>query len=326
MKKIVFAVAAAALGCAAIELPLLERFDAATDTQGSLLNGASIVEDAGLEKGALKLTGDATANRIIYSASLPITGGNTYALAFNYKTGKLQNYTFRVDVLYNGVKAKPESYNMVANDLRWAQKQVVFTAPEGATSATLRMRLVKAPAGSTLLVDNLRLEQKSTDTPSKINLCEFATDFTEWSLDKYPVFDHFMPGPGASIVKDAAVAKSGDTCFKATGDATPMQYALYIDNICTEPNAKYSFDGAYKATDAFKATATGILIFFYKDATGKAIGQSRFPIRATAGEWKPIQHTLTAPENCAFVDIGLNMRNAANTEYILLDQLSFKKQ
>ena len=92
----------AAMLCAAAELPLLERFDSTANLKGTLSNGAELAIDEGLEKGALKASGDGAPNRIIYSVDLPATGGKQYALALDYRTSKLQNYAFRIDVIYKG--------------------------------------------------------------------------------------------------------------------------------------------------------------------------------------------------------------------------------
>ncbi len=324
-KKITIA-SLAALLCAAADLPLLERFDATDAVNGNLLNGAAIDTAAGLDKGALKAEGNGQGNRVLYTTRLPLTGGNSYAMSLNYRTSKINNYSFRVDVVYEGVKGKNQSYNMIASNVRWMQKTFDFTAPEGTTSATVRMRLVRAAAGSSLLVDNFRIEQVTEGTANTVHLTEFATDFNEWSLDKHPVLDHFMPGPGGSIVKDPAGAKSGDSYFKAIGNGTAMQYALYIDNIKMQGGANYVFEGSLKATDAFRHNANGMLIFFFKDANGTAVGQSRFHIRNTGDEWKDIKHQFAVPANCAWLDIGLNMRDRKENDIIQFDRISLKRQ
>ena len=316
----------AALFCAAAELPLLERFDTADALSGNLLNEAAVEAELGLDKGALKAQGTGAVNVVIYNVMLPLTGGNNYAMSLNYRTEKMQNYAFRIDVLYESVKGKNESFNMIASNFRWMQKSFEFTAPEGATSATVRMRMVRAPEGSKLLVDNLKVEQLLPDVPGKIFIADFSTDFNGWCLDAHPVFDHFMPGPGGSIVKDAAQAKAGDSFFKAVGDNSKMQYALYIDNIKVNGNGNYVFQAAMKAADVYRQNANGMIIFFFKDAKGTAIGQSRFHIRPTGNEWKDIKHSFSVPEKCAFIDIGLNLRERTPEDAILLDCISFKQQ
>ncbi|MBO4513115.1 MAG: hypothetical protein J5746_10130 [Victivallales bacterium] len=324
MRKLFILLALAAVMTFAADFPLLERFDEGAPLKGQLQEGASIAPDAGVEKGALCAIGDGSKNRIIYSVDLPVEGGKQYALAFNYRTEKLANYTFRVDVVYKG-GGKPESFNMIASSWRWLHRTYEITAPEGAKGATLRLRLVGAPAGSRLLVDFLRMAPMVNGIAKGIHITDFETAFDGWRFDRHLIFDHFMPGPGGSVVNEWKEAKVGEAFFQAKGNGAPMQYALYIDNIKVTGNCNYIFEAWYKATKDFINNANGMLIFFYKDAKGNAIGQSRFHIRYTNGAWKEIVHSFTVPENCAWVDIGLNMRKMKEKEVIQLDHIRFKQ-
>ena len=117
-----------------------------------------------------------------------------------------------------------------------------------------------------------------------------------------------MPNAGrASIENEWRKAKVGEAFLQASGSGEPMQYAFYIENIVLKPRHNYIFEAWLNATDSFSFAANGILIFFYKDAAGKAIGQSRYHIRPTAGEWKEFAHAFTPGKQC-LADIGMNMR------------------
>ncbi len=326
MKKILALITMAAMFCClAVDFPLLERFDSPDSIKGTVSGGAVVSKDMGVEKGALQAIGDGSPNKVIYSVELPAQGGKSYALAFNYRTENLQNYAFRIDVLFEGAAAKPMSWNLVASRHRWTHKIYEFTAPDGVTGATLRLRLTGAPKGSQLLVDFLRMAPMVNGIARGIHITDFETAFDGWIFNKHLIFDHFMLAPGSSIVNEWKEAKVGEAFLKAVGTGEPMQYAFYIDNLKVTGNCSYIFEAWHKATDIFRFNAKGMLIFFYKDANGKAIGQSRYHIRPTGGEWKEFLHTFTVPANCEWVDIGLNMRRLKETDVILFDHMRFKQ-
>lgn len=309
---------------------LLERFDDNAATRGKLLKGATLEAAAGLERGALKAVGSNESLQYFYSFDLAASPGEEYAFSLNYRTSaKLPGGTLLALVVFEGVRGEkppPSIYFRLPNSpARWMHRQFRFTVPAGAVKSRLMLRLANAPEGEWALIDHLRLAPVVDGRAKGIDLTEFETTFDQWQFNRHLVFDHFMPGPGGTVVNEWREAKIGEAFFRAAGDGTPMQYAMYIDNLRIEPGNNYIFEAWLKATDNFRFNGNGILIFFYKDAEGKPAGQSRYHIRPTGGEWKEFVHTFTAPENAVMLDIGLNLRNQPANEFIQLDHLRFKR-
>ena len=308
---------------------ILERFDT-TDTRGTLNNGAVIDPQAGLERGALVATGNGTKMQYFYSYEMPVTPGETFALALNYRTtdnfpttGWLAVVAFTPEP---GKTAPPSFYGRsyrMSN--RWMHRRHEFTIPDGVRKARVLLRFDNVPDTEQLRIDNLRVAPVIDGIAKGIDLTDFETDFDQWSFDRHLIFDHLMPGPGASIENEWRKAKVGEAFLQAKGSGEPMQYAFYIENIVLKPQHNYIFEAWLNATDSFSFAGNGILIFFYKDANGKAIGQSRYHIRPTAGEWKEFAHTFTAPENSAWLDIGMNMRKMTANDVIQLDHIRLRQ-
>lgn len=307
---------------------LLERFDE-EPAIGKILGGAAIDPQGGLERGALKVTGNGQSLQYFYRYDVAGKPGDKFAVALDYKTtpGLVSN-TFLILVTFDPAKGgqAPASvyFKLPKSSARWLHRQFEFTIPEGAVNTHIMLRLAGVPASESAWIDHFRVAPVVDGVAKGIDLETFETSFEDWSFDRHLIFDHFMPGPGGKVVNEWREAKIGEAFFQASGDDTPMQYALYIDDIKVKPNANYVFEAWYQATDGFKFQGNGILIFFYKDAEGKAVGQSRFHFRPTGGEWKELLHSFTTPENCAFVDIGLNMRNRKPEEFIRLDHIRLK--
>ncbi len=307
---------------------LLERFDAAPST-GKILGGATLDPAGGLELGALKAVGNGQNLQYFYNYDVSGKPGEQFAIALNYKTTPaFVNNSFLIIVTFDPVKGRktPGSlyFRMPKSPARWSHRQFEFTMPEDAVRAHVMLRLAGVPASEAVWVDFLRVVPKVDGKAKGVDLESFETTFDGWSFDKQLIFDHFMIGSGGKIRNEWREAKVGEAFFQADGDQSPMQYALYIENIKVKPRGNYLFEAFYQATENFKFKGNGILIFFYKDAEGKAIGQSRFYFTATGGQWKELTHPFTTPEQCAFVDIGLNIRNMGPEQNIKLDHPRFK--
>ncbi len=307
---------------------LLERFDSEA-LSGKLIGGAVIAPGEGLEQGALKVSGNRGNYQYFYNYDIAAKPGEKYAVALNYRTSeKFDNGALMLMVTFvpeKGKKAPASLYfRLYRSHERWSHRRFEFTMPEGAVKAQIRLRMSGAPADYTAWVDFLRAAPVKDGVAKGIDLEEFETAFDGWQFDKQLIFDHFMIGPGGKIRNEWREAKVGEAFFQANGNGSAMQYALYIENIRVKPLGNYIFEAFYQATDDFKFNSNGMLIFFYKDAQGKAIGQSRFFIKSTRGQWKELLHTFTVPEKCAFVDIGLNIRRINEKHSIKLDHLRFK--
>lgn len=308
---------------------ILERFDT-PDLRGELSRGAAIDPQGGLERGALVVSGNGESMQYFYTCEINATPGETYALALNYKTSaEFPNSGLLAIVAFTPERGQtaPASvyFRLPRMAQRWSHRRFTFTIPEGAHKARILLRLAGVPESGQVRIDHLRLAPVVDGIAKGIDLTGFETDFDQWKFDRHLVFDHFMPGPGASIENEWRKAKVGEAFFQAVGSGEPMQYALYIENIVLRPRRNYIFEAWLNASKSFSFNGNGILIFFYKDAEGKAIGQSRYHIRPTNGEWQEFAHTFSAPENCAWLDIGLNMRNMKTNDIIQLDHLRFRE-
>lgn len=325
MRKLIGLLLFCACGLAAADT-LLERFDE-LPVHGKLLEGAALQPDGGVERGALKAVGNGKSLQYFYSYELNAKAGETYRVALNYKTSG--QAPFLLLVVFDppkGGKAPPSIYfRLPRTGERYVHRQFTFTVPEGAAKARILLRLAGAPETEWVLVDFLRLAPVADGVAKGIDLTEFETLFDQWEFNRHLVFDHFMLGPGGAIIHEWKEAKIGEAFFRANGNGQPMQYPLYIDNLTVQPNTNYIFEAWIKATAAFRFNGNGMLIFFYKDENGKALGQSRYHVRPTDGEWVELLHSFTTPEKCAFVDIGLNIRNQPATEFVQLDHLRFRK-
>jgi hypothetical protein len=309
------------------DVNLLERFDA-TSALGQIRSGAQIAPGTGLEKGALKVVGNNKKNQCFYIYTMDVKPGQKYVIGFNYLTSNsLIHNTFITQVVFEPLKGHPAPrtiYFREPRSARWKHRLHEFTIPANARKARVMLRLVKAPATAWVLVDHFRIGTVRDGLARGIELTEFETSFDDWRFDRHLIFDHFMIGAGGSIVNEWRKAKVGEAFFKAVGSKEPMQYALFIENLKIQPGRNYVFEAWLKATASFAFNGNGILIFFYKDAAGRAIGQSRYHIRPTAGKWIEFTHCFTTPPVAATLDIGLNMRNMKSSEFIQLDHLRFK--
>ena len=330
MKKLFTAALLAGAAFSGMTDVVLERFDDPKMTTGTIIpgGGAEIILSGGVERGALKAVGQKKNLQYIYSHDVYGKPGDKFAVALNYTSTAPVANNFMVLVLYQtkdkGKTIGSSYFKLGLSMTRWTHRQFEITLPEGATKAIVMLRLVNVPAAGEVKVDFFRIAPIVDGIAKGIDLESFDTTFDGWQFDKHLIFDHFMPGRGGKVVNEWREAKVGEAFFQAEGSGEPMQYALYIDNIRVKPTSNYVFEAWYKATSNFQFHANGMLIFFYKDKNGKALGQSRFHIRPTNNEWKELLHAFTTPENCAFVDIGLNMRKMKPEDKIKLDHIRFK--
>ncbi|MBQ9337600.1 MAG: hypothetical protein IJS14_09945 [Lentisphaeria bacterium] len=323
MKTLLSLLAVLAASALPAEVTLLERFD--TDkVAGKLGPGAVLVADAGLEKGALTATGNGNPFQYFYTYAFPVKPGEKYSFGLDYRTPvKFPGTRLMAVIVYHAPKGAkvPASqlFRLSASGGFWTHRLFDFTVPEGASGAELRLRLVKCGPQDRVAVDFLRLAPQG-----KLDLTEFETAFDQWSFDRHLIFDRFMMRPGARIVGEWKEAKVGEAFFQADGNQTPMQYPLYIEDITVVPGQNYVFETWAKCTDSFRYPAKGMLIFFFTDANGKAVGQTRLHLRDTKGEWKEFSHSFTTPANAVRMSIGLNFRKISPQEYVRLDHLRFR--
>ena len=312
---------------ATLPVPYLERFDAPLE---KMLPHTAIAEGMGLEKGALEVTGAKESNQIGFLVPFDVTPGEQYAFQLVYKTTKnVTSNTFIAQaVFYNDKGTKqvaPTTYFKYAGSpSRFTHRLGVFTVPENCGHVKLMLRFAGMATDAKVWVDNLRIGKVGPNgEPKAILLDNFDTTFDSWDLNHHLVFERFCMGNGGKIVQEWKQAKIGEAFFQCNGSLEPMQYSLMIENLVLKPQRNYILEGYYKATDDFVFNGHGILIFFQKDINGKAIGQTRFHIRETKGEWKPFTHTFTTLPDCYAVDIGLNTRRMKPEEYVCLDHLRF---
>ena len=325
-------IAVAALSCSmllaeALPIIFIERFD---NTSAKYPDGVSIEPDAGIEKGALAVEGRRQNYQIAYTKTFDVKPSEQYAFALQFKTSSnFPNQNFITLVVFRDKKGKQCADSVYFRhprcSSRFMHRMGTFTVPENTATASVMLRLVNVPESEKLWVDNLRIGKVRDDgTVKGITLDCFDVSFDNWRLDSYLLFERLMLGPGGSIVNEWKQAKVGEAFFRCTGSKEPMQYSMMIENLNVAENSNYVFEGFYKAGKDFDFNGHGILIFFQKDKDGKALGQTRFHIRDTEGEWKPILHTFTTPPNCKFIDIGLNTRNMKPEEELCLDHIRFR--
>lgn len=314
---------------AALPNNYLERFDAPLP---EMREGTAIAENAGLEKGALEVSGLANANQIAHVLTFDVKPGEKYAFALVFRnTPKVVGGTFITQaVFYDEAGRKqvaPTTYfKHPSSHTRYMHRYGIFEVPENCGKVRLMQRMAGLKAGEKVWIDNLRAGKVGPNgQPKAILLDSFDTTFDAWDLNHHLVFERFCMGNGGKIVQEWKAAKIGEAFFQANGSLEPMQYSLYIDNLCVKPQCNYVLEGYYKATDDFRFNGHGILICFQKDKNGKAVHQTRFHIRNTDGEWKPFTHVLTTHPDCCAIDIGLNTRHMKPEEYVCLDHLRFKE-
>ena len=308
---------------------ILERFDDPKRVTGTIEsgNGGELILTGGVERGMLRAVGQNKNLQYFYNHDVSGKPGDKFTVALNYTSTASVRNNFMLVVLYQTTEKRKTLgstiYKLGPSTSRWTHRQFEFTLPQGADKAQVLLRLANVPPSGIVKVDFFRIAPVINGRAKGIDLETFDTTFDDWRFDKHLIFDHFMLGRGGKVVNEWREAKVGEAFFQAEGSGEPMQYAFYIDNIKVKPNSNYVFEAWLKATENFKFSANGILIFFYKDKSGKAVGQSRYHIRP-AREWKELIHAFTTPENCAFVDIGLNMRKMKAEDKIKLDHLRFK--
>ncbi|MBQ7650903.1 MAG: hypothetical protein IJS15_08085 [Victivallales bacterium] len=311
----------------ALPMVFIERFD---NTSAKCHEGACIESGAGIEKGALAVEGRRQNYQIAYTKTFDAVPGEQYAFALQFKTSaNFPNLNFITLVVFRDAKGKQcaESayFRHPRSSSRFMHRTGVFTVPEKTATVSVALRLVNVPESEKLWVDNLRIGKVRKDgTVKVITLDSFDVSFDNWRLDSYLLFERMMFGPGGSIVNEWKQAKVGEAFFRCQGSEEKMQYSMMIENLNVVENSNYVFEGFYKAGKDFDFNGHGILIFFQKDKDGRALGQTRFHIRDTKGEWKPILHTFTTPPNCKFIDIGLNTRNMRPEEEVCLDHIRFR--
>ena len=321
MKKFfIFFTGLAALSLAAAQVNLFERFDQ-MPVKGTLMGGGKIAPASGVEKGALAAKGNGNNYQYIYQYKFPVKPGEKYTVTFNAKAPAPGLFVF---VFFQAEKGKPAipprviKVGSTANN--WTFRIFDFTVPAGAVSGDLRLRLVKCPSSQEFFIDHLRLAPKG-----KLDMTDFETAFDGWVFNKHLIFDRFMMRNTGTIVNEWKEAKVGEAFFKAVGNGERMQYPLYIENLDVIPGCNYQFTAFLKASTSFRFPNNGMIIFFYKDAKGRPVGQSRYHIRATNGEWKEFTHAFTVSPKAVKLDIGLNMRKMPQAEFVQLDHIRFRK-
>ena len=323
MKKILICLtglAACLLGAAQVNL--FERFDQ-IPSKGQLTGGAKIAPDAGVEKGALTANGNGKNFQYIYQYKFPAQAGEKYSITLNAKTSGSSSGLMAV-MLFHAPKGKPAIkpmyFRIGATGGNWMFKIFDFTVPEGAVAGELCLRLVQAPQSQQVWIDHLRLAPQG-----KLDMTDFETAFDGWVFNKHLIFDRFMMRNTGTIVNEWKEAKVGEAFFKAVGNGAKMQYPLYIENLSVIPGCNYAFTAFIKASESFRFPNNGMIIFFYKDAKGRPVGQSRYHIRATGNEWKEFTHAFTVSPKAVKLDIGLNMRKMPAKEFVQLDHIRFRK-
>ena len=310
----------AAVSLAAAQVNLFERFDQ-LPTKGTLMGGSKITPASGVEKGALTARGNKNNYQYIYQYKFPVKAGEKYTVTFNVKAPAPGLFVF---ILFQGEKGKPAipphvvRVGSTANN--WNFRIFDFTVPAGAVSGDLRLRLVKCPPSQEFFIDHLRLAPKG-----KLDMTDFETAFDGWVFNKHLIFDRFMMRNTGTIVNEWKEAKVGEAFFKAVGNGARLQYPLYIENLAVTPGCNYAFTAFIKASESFRYPNNGMIIFFYKDAKGRPVGQSRYHIRNTDGEWKEFTHGFTVSPKAVMLDIGLNLRKMPAKEFVQLDHIRFKK-
>jgi len=308
---------------------MLERFDH-PDIQGQISGGAIVALEGGLEKGALQVSGTNNASQTIYSVDFAVAPAQAYSFSFNFRTSNQfpgSNLHVRVE-FYNAdgekVTAGNPLWRLTRTNNIWRRRQFEVVAPESARRASIYLCLVRIPQEERVWIDNFCLEPFPDGLPHKVNLSSFETTFDDWRLDRQPLFDHFMISSGR-IIQDWQNAKVGEAYFEAYGNSAKMQYPLYIDNIRVKPNHDYIFQAWMQADENFSFDGNGMIIFFFRDIDGNNCKPHAAPylkIRPSR-DWKAISHSIRTPENCAFVDIGLNLRNQPASSTVRLDHLRF---
>lgn len=306
----------------------IERFDADEIMPGAVISGgASVVADAGLEKGALVCTGNGEPNQIAYLYAFDVQPGEKYAWAMHLHTeGNVVSNTIITQAVFldkAGKQAAPTTYfKHYACADRFMHRTGVFQIPENCAKVQLMLRLAGVAPDCKAFFDNLRIAKCDENGWAKgISFDSFDCAFDGWCLDRYLLFERFSIATGGHIVNEWKEAKVGEAFFEVRGTEAPMQYSLWIENINVKPGFDYRFDAWYKATDDFIYTGHGILIFFYKDDEGRDLGQSRFHIKNTKDEWKQLVHGFQTPEGCTRLTIGLNTRNMKPEEFVRLDHV-----
>lgn len=305
----------------------LERFDVPLP---EMRDGTSIAENMGLEKGALEVSGLENSNQIAHVLAFDVNPGEQYAFALVFKNTKgVVGGTFITQAVFYDEKGTkqvaPTTYfKHPSSPARYMHRYGIFDIPENCRHVKLMQRMAGMKNGEKVWIDNLRAGKVGPNgQPKAILLDSFDTTFDAWDLNHHLVFERFCMGNGGKIVNEWKKAKIGEAFFQANGSLEPMQYSLYIDNLCVKPQCNYILEGYYKATDDFQFNGHGILICFQKDKNGKPVHQTRFHIRNTNGEWKPFTHVLTTHPDCCAIDIGLNTRNMKPEEFVCLDHLRF---
>ena len=321
MKKYLIAALLSSLFALQAQHNLFERFDTPA-CKGGLSNGGMIDLKAGVEKGALTARGNKKNFQYIYAYKFPVAAGEKYTLTFNIRTSGSTGIWAMI--LFDAEKGKkapaPIYFKVGATGNNWSFRIFDFTIPQGAVQAGLRLRLAGVPSSQQVWIDNLRIAPQG-----KLHMTDFETAFDDWQYNRHLIFDRFMMRNTAKIINEWKEAKVGEAFFRATGNGAKMQYPLYIENLSVTPGCSYIFTSFLKASASFRYPNNGMIIFFYKDAAGKPVGQSRYHIRATDGEWKEFTHTFTVSPKAVMLDIGLNMRKMSENEFVQLDHIRFRK-
>ena len=323
----VTALSCSVLFAEALPIVFIERFD---NVSMKCAEGASIEADAGLEKGALAVEGRRQNYQIAYNKTFDAAPGERYSFALQFKTSaNFPNQNFITLAVFRDAAGRQCAESVYFRHprcpSRFMHRTGTFIVPEKTATVSVMLRLVNVPESEKLWVDNLRIGKVNENGYVKgITLDSFDVSFDKWCLDSYLLFERMMLGPGGEIVNEWKQAKVGEAFFRCKGSEEPMQYSMMIENLNVVENSNYVFEGFYKAGKDFDFNGHGILIFFQKDKNGKAIGQTRFHIRDTGGEWKPIMHTFTTPQGCEFIDIGLNTRRMRPEEEVCLDHIRFR--
>ena len=285
-----------------------------------------ILKQGGLDgKGVLNAIGNGEANQ--YPATfkpVPVKAGESYGFSFNYKTGNdLPNSSaiFAVSFLDSNGKTAGQKNIVLYKSEEWKYICEIIPVPGNAATMQIKLRLNKVPDTAQLFFDNIKLAALKDN--KDFFMTDFKTVFEPWD-DSQKLFEHFSFGEGGKILNDWKQAKVGEACLTAVGNDKTMQFPFWIYKIKADEKRIYSFEFEYrtiKENAVFDSNA--MLIFYFKDANNKAVGQFRIGLTGTNGDWKTLKKEMTTPEGTQFIDMCLNLRNVTPNTSIYIDNVNF---
>jgi|GEM_PF-2208742 len=324
---IAFCVTATTIAIAQDTPPLIvsESFETSALPAWADKGDTALVPDGHLSPQCLQVTGDGKQYQYpVKLAPVTVAPGQQFGLSCNYRTSPKPGGAALFLVFFKDAQGKAvgQLRFTLSPDERWQFLHETFTVPEKAASMQVTLRLAGVPATGHVFLDNLKLAK--IKQPGDFQVTDFLMGFEDWDPAS-ALTDRVSLGPKGNIFRDWRAAHVGEACFAAQGDGGSNQFPLWIQDITVDGGHSYQAQVDYRTTEGLvQQSNPGMLIFYFRDAAGKDLGQERLYFPHGETEWKRTSTTFMAPKDAVSLKIGLRLLRVPESQTVYIDHFKFE--